>query len=145
MFGNPSLITRIGIGKGVGIAVGLLAMLGFNHFIDDVSLMESWGILFWYTTLGAIIGMFGVMNRIPVLKLPFPWWVAAPFLGAWMNFVLSLFAYDLLARGLAGMFGEGQGLQSPFWFVAEGAIVGLIIGYAATRCGGEGPETVAGQ
>ena len=34
-------------------------------------------------------------------------------------------------------------LSSPFWFVAEGAMAGLVIGFAATRFGGEGPETVA--
>ncbi len=28
-----------------------------------------------------------------------------------------------------------------FWFVAEGVVVGLVIGYACTRIGGEGPET----
>jgi hypothetical protein len=33
-------------------------------------------------------------------------------------------------------------LTSPFWFVLEGAIVGLIMGYFATRFGGEGEETV---
>ena len=33
-------------------------------------------------------------------------------------------------------------LISPFWFTLEGALVGLLIGYAATRFGGEGKETV---
>jgi uncharacterized membrane-anchored protein YhcB (DUF1043 family) len=42
------------------------------------------------------------------------------------------------------MFGEGEVMQSPFWFTGEGAIVGLIIGYLATRLGGEGPETLSG-
>jgi hypothetical protein len=40
------------------------------------------------------------------------------------------------AFGLAGF------LQSPFWFVAECALVGLVIGYCATRFGGEGAATV---
>ena len=40
------------------------------------------------------------------------------------------------------MFGEGGMLQSPFWFVLEGAIIGLVIGYVATRFGGDGAETV---
>lgn len=31
---------------------------------------------------------------------------------------------------------------SPFWFVLEGAVIGLIIGFFATRFGGEGAETV---
>ena len=33
-------------------------------------------------------------------------------------------------------------ITSPFWFVLEGAFVGLIIGFVATRLGGEGPQTV---
>jgi len=33
-------------------------------------------------------------------------------------------------------------ISSPFWFTSEGAILGLIIGYFATRFGGEGEETV---
>ena len=39
---------------------------------------------------------------------------------------------------LTAMFGATSPLASPFWFVAEGAIVGLCIGYLATRFGGEG-------
>jgi len=38
-----------------------------------------------------------------------------------------------------------KGLVSPdssFWFTAEGANAGLIIGYFATRYGGEAIETV---
>ena len=52
-------------------------------------------------------------------------------------------AYDTLAAAMASIFGPEGILSSPFWFVAEGAIVGLVIGFAATRFGGEGPETVA--
>jgi len=43
---------------------------------------------------------------------------------------------------LQTLFGPDSLLTSPFWFVAEGVVVGLIIGYFATRFGGEGVETV---
>ena len=33
-------------------------------------------------------------------------------------------------------------LTSPIWLAAAGAVVGLVIGYFATRFGGEGKETV---
>ena len=59
-----------------------------------------------------------------------------------MNFVLTFFAYDAMAAVLVSVFGADGLLTSPFWFTAEGAIIGLIIGYFATRFGGEGPETV---
>ena len=43
---------------------------------------------------------------------------------------------------MLALFGEGGMISSPFWFTAEGAIIGLVIGYFATRFGGEGKETV---
>jgi len=56
--------------------------------------------------------------------------------------VLIFFAYDVMKAMMVHMFGEGGAFSSPFWFTAEGAIVGLIIGYFATRFGGEGVDTV---
>ncbi len=145
MFGNPSLVTRIAIGEGVGCVVGLIGFIFMPYFYPESGWLLRWGILLWYTTVGGIIGIFGVFTRHPVLKLPMPWWVRAPFLGAWMNFVLTLFAYDTMKAVLVSMFGSDGIMISPFWFVAEGAVIGLLIGYFATRFGGEGPETVTAQ
>ncbi len=142
MFEKPSLVTRIAIGKGVGFVVGLAGFIFLPFFAPEAGLLIRWGILLWYTTLGAIIGMFGVFTYHPVLKLPMPWWVRAPFLGAWMNFVLTFFAYDVMKDMLVAMFGPDGILASPFWFALEGALFGLLVGYLATRYGGEGKETV---
>ncbi len=142
MFGNPSLFTRIAIGKGIGFVIGLAGFLLLPYFVAEADWLIRWGILLWYTTVGAVIGMFGVFTWHPVLKLPMPWWVRAPIVGAWMNFVLTFFAYDAMKAMMLSMFGPDGVLASPFWFTAEGAVVGLVIGYFATRFGGEGPETV---
>jgi hypothetical protein len=142
MFGNPSLITRIAIGKGIGFLVGLVGFVFLPFFVPEAGWLIRWGILLWYTTLGAIIGLFGVFTWHPILKLPLAWWFRAPFLGAWMNFVLTFFAYDTMQAMMLSLFGTEGALASPFWFTAEGAMVGLIIGYFATRFGGEGKETV---
>ncbi len=142
MFHNPSLTTRIAIGKGLGALFGLAGFIYLTAFpIGDDGLLR-WGILLWYTTLGAIIGLVGVYDRHPVLKLPMPWWFRAPVVGAWLNFVLVFFAYDTMAAAMASVFGAEGPLTSPFWFVAEGAVVGLVIGFFATRFGGEGPQTL---
>jgi hypothetical protein len=142
MFENPSLITRIGIGKGIGFLFGLAGFICLPYFLEDAGMMLRLGIMFWYTTVGAIIGVFGVFTYHPILKLPFPWWFRASLLGAWMNFVLVFFAYDVMSAMMVSVFGEGGMLSSPFWFTAEGAIIGFVIGYFATRFGGEGKETV---
>ena len=142
MFGNPSLMTRIAIGKGIGFLFGLAGFICLPFFLPDAGWMIRWGILLWYTTVGAIIGVFGVFTWHPILKLPMPWWFRAPLLGAWMNFVLTFFAYDVMKAMMVSLFGEEGLLSSPFWFTAEGALIGLIIGYFATRFGGEGKESV---
>jgi len=142
MFGKPSLVTRIAIGKGIGLLFGLAGFISLPFFLPEAGWLIRWGILLWYTTVGAIIGVFGVFTWHPVLKLPMPWWFRAPLIGAWMNFVLTFFAYDVMAAMMTSLFGVGGILTSPFWFAAEGALVGLVIGYVATRFGGEGKETV---
>ncbi len=142
MFGKPSLITRIAIGKLVGFVFGLIGFITLPYFMPDASSMLRWGILFWYPTIGAFIGVFGVFTWHPVLKLPMPWWFRAPLVGGWMNFVLTFFAYDVMKVMMTTLFGADGILTSPFWFAAEGAVVGLLIGYFATRFGGEGKETV---
>ncbi len=142
MFGNPSLITRIAIGKGIGLVFGLLGFVLLPYFDPEAGWLMRWGILLWYTTLGAIIGVFGVFTWHPILKLPMPWWFRDPLIGAWMNFVLTFFGYEEMKAMMITMFGADGVFQSPFWFTAEGAFVGIVIGYFATRFGGEGKETV---
>ncbi len=142
MFKHPSLITRIAIGKMIGLAFGIAGFFLLPDLAPEAHGLLRWGILLWYTTLGAIIGMFGVFNWHPILKLPLPWWIRAPFIGAWMNFILTFFAYDSMKVVLHAMFGVDGFFQSPFWFTAEGAVIGLVMGFFATRIGGEGPETV---
>jgi hypothetical protein len=142
MFSNPSLITRIAIGKGIGFLFGLVGFVSLPFFLPDASWLLRWGILFWYTTVGAVIGVFGVFTWHPILKLPMPWWIRSTWIGAWMNFVLTFFAYNDMKAIMVQSFGTNGVLSSPFWFVLEGAIVGIIIGYFATRFGGEGKETV---
>ena len=142
MFGNPSLMTRIAIGKALGFVVGLMGFFFLPHFLPNAEMMLRIGILLWYTTFGAIIGVFGVITFHPVFKLPLPWWLRASMLGAWMNFVLVFFAHEAMSAMMVSVFGENGALSSPFWFAAEGALIGLLIGYFATRFGGEGQSTV---
>ncbi len=141
MLTKPSLALRIAIGKGVGFLIGLLGFLALPWLAPEADLFLRWGLLLWYATLGAIVGIFGVYTYHPWIKMPLPWWFLSPWVGGWLNFVLTLIAYDQLKAVMLPVFGADGFFSSPFWFVAEGAIVGLFIGWTATRYGGEGPET----
>jgi len=144
MIPQPSLFTRVAIGKGVGFLIGLTGFFVLPHIMPEADLLLRWGILLWYSTVGAVIGVFGVFDRHPVFDVPMPWWFRGPLIGAWMNFVLVFFAYDWMARFMTIFFGPDGIMVTPFWFAGEGALVGLLIGYVATRFGGEDPAA-AGQ
>lgn len=141
---KPSLTLRIGLGKVFGLAIGLAGFLLLPFFAPDTSMMFRWGILFWYTTFGAIIGVFGVYTEHPVLGIPLPWWLRATVVGAWLNLVATMLAYDQFNSIMASLTGilVDEDL-SPFWFVAEGAIVGFILGWLLTKIAGEGSKTLA--
>ena len=143
MFSKPSLIMRIAIGKFIGLIFGFIGFMLMPYIWPEAGLLLRWGVLLWYVTFGAIIGVFGIFTWHPVLKLPMPWWLRAPLLGAWLNFVLSFFAYDAMQAMIIAMLGSSPAISSPFfWFPLEGAIVGLIMGFFATRFGGEGKAIV---
>ncbi|MBO6503422.1 MAG: hypothetical protein JJ850_14550 [Kordiimonadaceae bacterium] len=141
-FTSPSLITRIAIGKAVGLVIGLLGFLLAPAMIPDIDIYFRWGLLLWYASIGAVIGVFGVFTYHPILKLPMPWWVRAPIIGAWFNFVLALFTFDKLGTYMSAILSDGGRTASPFWVVLEGALIGLLIGFLCTRYGGEGRETI---
>jgi len=130
------LVRQIGTGKAVGLLFGLAGFLLLPVLAPGSGWLLRWGVLLWYVTLGALVGMALILTRPPVTEPPMPWWLAAAGLGAWMNFVLTLFAHDELTMVMIAMFGENGILQSPFWFVLEGAIVGLVVGYCVRRLGG---------
>ena len=138
LYDKPSILTRIAVGKAVGLVIGLAGFLVLPMFWPEVDPLLRWGILLWYTTVGAVIGVYGVLNYHPALMLPLPWWTRAPLIGAWFNFVLAFLAYDNLQAATTAIMGTPL---SPFWFTLEGAIVGLIIGGFATWLGGEGRHT----
>ncbi|MCA8930146.1 MAG: hypothetical protein KDC18_18965, partial [Alphaproteobacteria bacterium] len=77
-YDKPSILTRIAVGKGVGFLIGLAGFIVLPWLWPDADPLLRWGILLWYATLGAVVGVFGVLSYNPVLRLPMPWWVRAP-------------------------------------------------------------------
>jgi len=142
MFDTNSLTTRIAIGKGIGLLIGLTAFIFIPYFLPEASATLKWGVFLWYITFGAIIGVFGVYTKIPMINCVMPWWIRGAYIGAWLNFTISLVAYDALVQLLLAVFGENGLFLSPFWMILEGAIFGFIIDYFATRIGGEGASII---
>jgi hypothetical protein len=143
MFNNPSMIMRITYGKTIGLVLSAAGILLFADWFPGMTLAAKWGFIFYYIMIGALIGLTGIMTYNPVIKMPMPWWFRGPWLGGWMNFILMLFIYDDLATMQAQVFGAGALFSSPWWFVFEGAIIGLFMDFICTKFAGEGLATVA--
>ncbi|WND03771.1 hypothetical protein QGN29_05200 [Temperatibacter marinus] len=132
---TSSLMKRIIIGKSLGFLFGLIGTLAYLMLDPTIAMRFQVGFVLWYTTLGAIVAMMGVYTYHPLLKLSLPWWFRGTLMGVWMNFLLVLFAPDVVTRIFTTM---DIGLTSPYWLLLEGAVFGLLIDYLATRYAGEG-------
>lgn len=135
---SASMARRLIIAKTFGLAVGLLAFFLLPYMWEGVPNFLRWGILLWYVTFGAMVGLMGVLDHHPVWKSwKFPAWFRGTCIGAWLNFVLVFFAYEPMQTLLGQL---DWGIVSPWWFVLEGALLGLIIDLIATYYGGEGKK-----
>ena len=74
-----------------------------------------------------------------------PWWFLVVVLGAWLNFAIRFFTFDIMRAMLTSTFGPNGFFLSPHWFVLEGAAFGFLIDYVATKFGGEGKQTMHDQ
>jgi len=142
MFESNSLMTRIAVGKLLGAIIGVTAFFFIPQYLPDASVTLHWGVFLWYITFGAIIGVFGIYTKMPIINVATPWWIRGAYIGAWLNLIISLIAYDDLAQLMVSIFGQDGLLSSPYWMVLEGAVFGFLIDYFATRFGGEGAELI---
>jgi hypothetical protein len=138
MFENPSLTTRIVIGKTIGLIFGLIGILIIPTLFPEMSTMMKWAFVLWYILVGAFVGIAGTLTYHPVLKINLRWWFRGPLIGGSMDFILALFLYGELTEMMTRI----PWFSSPFWIVAEGVIVGAVIDYFCTRYGGEGADCV---
>ena len=135
---NTYLIKRIGTAKVMGLIVGLAAFLLVPRVWPEQSMWLRVGLLLWYTTFGAFIGVLGMFDEHPLFKFRLPFWFRGIVFGSWLNLVLAFLMHDKLAVLIPRIGGIFSGMESPFWIVLEGAIVGLLIDAVATKFAGEG-------
>ena len=135
---NTYIIKRVGVAKIIGLVIGLAGFFMIPSIWPAEGMWLRVGILLWYTTFGAVIGVFGLFDYHPMLKFRMPFWFRGPVFGAWLNLVLAFMMHDKLMVLMPQLEGILAGFKSPFWIVAEGAVIGLLIDGVATTVAGEG-------
>lgn len=142
MFSKPSLMTRVAVAKLVAFVLTGATVLLLPGLFEPITWLERLGFVLWYTTIGAVVGLLGVMSFHPLLGISLPWWFRGAWVGGWMNAILLIFTWDLIQRYVDWFFGAGSVLASPWWLIAEGIFMGALLDWLATRFGGEGPDCV---
>lgn len=128
------LVKRVGVCKLAGLTAGLSGFLFFS--VESVAHARLlWGITVWYTTLGALIGLAGFYERVPLLEFRISPWVRGAWCGAWMGLALCLVAYE----GLSELIQTTMLSASVWWVVAEMAIVGSLLDGVVTATLGRVP------
>ena len=125
----------------MGLLVGLLGFLLLPICIAQAPLTLRVAVLLWYLTVGAMIGMAGVSRyRLldhPAITVHLHWWLRGPLIGAWMNFVLSLFTDQQISVVVMAVMGEYSSYAPSTYMIVEGALLGLIIDFVATKVAGD--------
>jgi len=131
-----SITNRIIIGKTIGFIAGLLVFLLLPLFGVSIDLRFGIGLVVFYTLLGVLTAFMGVMDHHPIFKFKMPFWFRGILTGLVMHLMLVLLAYDQLAVLVQEM--NIFGMISPWWTLIDGAILGLLMGWAETKFAGEG-------
>jgi hypothetical protein len=139
MFSIHSVSGRIAVGKLTGFLVGVTGFLLLPQFLADITLEFRLGFLLLMITMGAMIGFVGIYTRHPVFSaLAIPWWLRGSAVGLLFFLIFVLFAKDQLAPLMSLDIIILSGLESPYWILIDGMLIGGLIEYITTKICGEG-------
>jgi hypothetical protein len=78
------------------------------------------------------------------LNFPLNGMFALHWLEAGLNFTVTFFNYEHFSTYIAKSIISGF-VSSPFWFVLDGIVWGLLIGWIVTKMAGDGTDAVHGS
>lgn len=131
-----SLTNRILVGKIIGLLTGLLVFLLAPLLGATLDLYYGLGLVVFYVLLGTTIAFVGLFDRHPVLEFNLSWWVSGVLTGLMFHIMLVLLSYESISIMIEQM--NILGMQSPWWALLDGVILGLIMSFAEGKLAGKG-------
>ncbi len=129
----PPLLAGAAVGKWVAFCMGMAMFFLLPRSVADIDLLDRWAVVFWYTTVGGVVGVSNIVKQEPISGLTIPWWVRAPLLGSWLHLMVVLFAGDGLPDLVLTIHATNGVLISPYWFVLDGLVIGFTVGLISTN------------
>ena len=129
---------RVALSKLLGLGFGVIFAWWFAQ-MTTAPVTLVWGMALLLLTLGALIGILGFYTRIPVFGFALPVWLRGAFCGLWMGVVMVLLAYGPMSTALDQLAWLPAVFNSPWWALADLAIIGALIDLIATKATGPVP------
>ena len=126
---------RVLLGSGLGILAGIICAYGAStHGVPgafDVNSAMFWSIVLNRFTIGALVGVMGVLVMHPVIKFKIGPTLRGLDVGIWISL--------LMATGV--LIGGQADRWSGFWLtLVAGAIIGMAIDWIITKRYGQGKQ-----
>lgn len=134
MFSTPTL-RRVAMAKMLGLLIGIAAAWSLLT-MSSISMSVALGVAGWFLTMGALIGVIGYMTHIPQFNFPLPVWARGGWIGLWMGLILVLLAHAPLAAAFAEITWLPEFLRSPWWFLVDAVLAGMLIDVVVTKVTG---------
>jgi hypothetical protein len=139
MFNKHSITGRVFVGELTGLGIGLLALFALPLLSVGTTIEFNLGFLLLMVTMGAMIGFIGMFTRHPLFPMmAMSWWLRGTSVGILFFLILVLLAKDQLTPLMSLDIVAWTGMTSPYWVIVDGAFLGGLIGYIATKICGEG-------
>lgn len=140
MFKMKSLTGRLFIGVLIGLVVGIIFIVSLPMF--GFPLFSAFGIgsLLFFVLMGLFLGFVGIFDRHPVLGFKMSWKIRGVVAGLLFMMTYILLSYETLESIMQSTAVSWLGLESPFWALIDGVVIGLIMAYCETKFAGEGSD-----
>jgi len=142
MFKLHSISGRIALGVITGLIIGFLFSLTMPLYNIPIVSKFSAGTILLFMLMGFTLGLVGVFDRHPLFGFKLNWVNRGIAAGFMFTLVYILVGYDtlelIMQANLERFSFLPRWINSPFWMLIDGSIIGLIISYIETRFAKEG-------
>ncbi len=130
---QPPVVAGITHAKLVLFVFGALAFMTVSLFQPEVSLLKRIALLLWYPTIAGVAAASNAVDLTSFKPFCWRWWQRTVLIGAWLNLLIVIFTSDGMQNFSMVVQLSFDLLTSPYWFVVDGAIIGLVAGYTSNK------------
>ncbi len=140
MIKKQSVTGRIVVGKLIGLVIGIFCLAVLPTFGFPVVSYFGLGTIIMFMMMGVMIGFVGQYDQHPLFDFKMSWPLRGAAVGFGFMLMYVLLSYNDISVVMQSSVVSWMGLESPFWALLDGVVIGMIMGYVETKFAGEGED-----